>query len=506
MSKAHHLFSSIFISFSLFAVNIQPVVAAISTTPLPTRTAVAVFEAPEPTSGKLKFTVVKFDTTKTTPYVSTGIPFAPGQLKDPKNVVIYNTLNQELQVATKVLAYWPQDNSIRSLLVQFYYPMSTTTSSYIYMAWGKARTKTDRALITPSGTFPQGMIKLTNSWLCHSKVVDYQTSTSQTIYSSYDQTFSTAYNNLSIKPLTGDLVTDYFYDTPHTYYQWYVRSGDIKYFKSARKSLIDYRDNHIIQSGTSRGRAIQNANTRYMYMEAMADDYLLTGDTKSLTIASYMAEYFKNNVPPTKGYYPKTASYFWTEREQAFPFLGFIIYYELTGDSTYKTLADQYMDNLYKTQLEWPARGGFIHNLYAHDPEEGCLITEYGGSPFMTGLLMEAIIKYHILTKSAKAADSIFRVVDWLINEALAPSGDSFRYLTCSAYQDGAPDLNLLTVQIFGYAYKLSGYLDSRYLNWGQKILKTGVDNAYLGDKKHMNQNFRSSAHYLKYLYDSPAF
>jgi hypothetical protein len=185
----------------------------------------------------------------------------------------------------------------------------------------------------------------------------------------------------------------------------------------------------------------------------------------------------------------------------AFPFLGALEYYELTGDKEYLSFAGEIMKNLYRTQKEWPELGGFIHNLYSHDPEEGARQDEYGGSPFMTGLLLEAIVKYHQVTNSNIAKESIFMALDWLAKDCLAPEGDTFIYLTADVFKDeGHPDLNMLIVHAFGYGYKISGYTRNDYLDLGKKVFERGANSARLGDRKHFNQNYRSSGHFLAYI------
>jgi len=163
------------------------------------------------------------------------------------------------------------------------------------------------------------------------------------------------------------------------------------------------------------------------------------------------------------------------------------------------------MKNLYRTQEQWPKRGGFIHNLYTHDPEEGAKPYEYGGSPFMTGLLLEPIVKYHQLTNSDIAKDSLYKALDWLIKEGIAPDGTNLLYSTAAAQsEDGHPDLNMLVVQAFGYGYKISEGKRADYLELGKKLFERGAEDAYLGDRKHFNQNYRSSGHFLSYIDISP--
>jgi hypothetical protein len=267
-----------------------------------------------------------------------------------------------------------------------------------------------------------------------------------------------------------------------------------------------YRQKHIIHEGPNKGQSTDGTKTRLLFVQAMADDYFLTGDARSLQAARDMAGFIEQVFPPEKAFYAKERKNFWTEREAAFPLIDLVAVYEMTGEARYLDLAGKIVENLYKTQLEWPSRGGFIHNLYAHDPEEGARRNEYGGSPFMTGLLLEGIIEYHRITLDPRAADSIFRALEWLIKEGLGANGDAVIYSTADVNRgsDGEPDLNLLVAHAFAYGYRLSGFQDQRYLDAGTKLFRKGVSSAYLSRRKHFAQNYRSSGHFLGYLSDAP--
>lgn len=461
-------------------------------------------------SGELTVMAARLtDEAKENLLVSCGIPFAPGQIFSDKNIAFYHQDGTEIPIATKILAYWPKDNSLRSVLVQF---VTQIPKKYhpVIMRWGKPRTTLEQKLIEPSWVMPEAIVVLPAEWLCSSLVTGLQVPMQFDRFSGaptngYDQRAVDYFTRVKEQTRITDIRKDFYYDTAHTFYQIYCRAADEGYFKFARRLALEYRDKEIIQSGPERGRHIKYKQTRYIYVEAMADDYLLTGDPKSLEVAGYMAEYLKNNYDPSKAFFPKNAKHFWTEREVAFPLIGMTTYYELTGKKEYLEIVGQVVNNLYRTQLEWPQRGGFIHNLYSHDPEEGARQNEYGGSPFMTGLLLEGIVKYHQLTGSETAKDSIFKALDWLMKEAFAPDGTSFVYTTAEVNKnEGHPDLNLLIVHAFGYGYKISGFSRNNYLETGLRIFKRGVDDANLGNGKHFNQNYRSSGHFLAYIKKLP--
>jgi len=454
-----------------------------------------------PSKGAMELYIAKFrDKNKTDVLVSSGIPFAPGQLFGENNLSVFDINEKEMRIAVKVLARWPYDNSIRSVLVQF--PMKIPNKyKRVFLRWGEPRTTRDIGLTEVDWVLPEASVLLPAKWLCLSKVTGKQVPIGEGPFVKYDQNIEKAYPRIKEIQWSNNIGKDGYYDTPHVFYQLYVRSGNEEYLRSARKEAVHLRDDQIVQDGPDRGKAITSGGTRYVYIEAMADDYLLTGDARSLTVAGYMAEYLKNAFKPSSAFFPRNGKHFWTEREVAFPFLGAITYYKLTGDAEYLEYAREVMQNLYKTQREWPEKGGFIHNLYSHDPEEGARRGEYGGSPFMTGLLLEAIVKYHRLTNSNIAKDSIFRALDWLMNEAVAPDGDTFVYTTADKNKGtGHPDLNMLIVHAFGYGYKISGYTRTDYLEMGKKLFERGANNAHLGSRKHFNQNYRSSGHFLGYI------
>lgn len=454
-------------------------------------------------AGEIEVYVAKLDfEAKSSHLVSSGIPFAPGQLMVVDGFVLKSKAGDEIPTSRKVLAYWPQDHSIRSVLVQFEYILVDKINS-IDFEWGKKSSIVNDRIIEPRWDFSEAVIVMPAQWYVDSKVIGEQVVMGELYFKLYDNKLVKNQELTKAIPLTNNLSVDGFYSTAHVYYQMFVRSGELKYFIDAREELIKYRENELVHEDPHRGRAKFSTKSMYVYVQSMLDDYLLTGDPRTLEVAGWMAEYLKSYLKPERAFFPKDANHFWSERRMAFPFLGFISYYEMTLNSEYLELANRFMDNLYKTQLQWPNRGGFIHEMHAHDSDEGGRPGEYSGSPFMTGLLLEAVIKYHQITGSEKAKDSILRAVNWLIDEGLDEQGDAFLYLAVDYFKGtrGKPDLNMLILHSLGYAYRLSDYQEQRYLDVGQKVFYKGLKEGRANQRKHFNQQFRSSGHYLAYIY-----
>ncbi|MFN0064263.1 MAG: hypothetical protein ACKVPX_17280 [Myxococcaceae bacterium] len=186
---------------------------------------------------------------------------------------------------------------------------------------------------------------------------------------------------------------------------------------------------------------------------------------------------------------------------RAFAMIGLVAHYEATGQATYLSKLQQRVGQLHQMQVD-NGRRAWVHNLYDHDPSESCPTTAYGSSPWMSGLLLEALVRYHKLTQDTLARDSILMAVDDLQSTAVASSGafagDSLIYLTCpSVYSDGNPDLDNLVSHVFAYAYRLSGHARTDYRDLGLALFNTAVDNGYSGAAKQFDQQFRSSGYFV---------
>ena len=228
------------------------------------------------------------------------------------------------------------------------------------------------------------------------------------------------------------------------------------------------------------------------------------GDEEARNVSAIVVDNFY--MPHDSGWYYKAPNTrgFWTEREAAFALIGIMAHYEATGNQTYLNRVRDRVASLHRMQVD-NGRRAWVHNLYDHDPSEGCATGDYGSSPWMSGLLLEGIIKYHKLSNDPIARDSILMAVDDLRARYLATgayAGQSFVYLGCPAYVDGTPDLDNLISHAFGYAYRLTN--DATYRTLGTTLFNTAVQSGVTASHKHYNQQFRSSGHFPAYIAPPP--
>ncbi|MFN0064460.1 MAG: hypothetical protein ACKVPX_18305 [Myxococcaceae bacterium] len=434
--------------------------------------------------------------------VSNAVPFAPGVVTNPALVRVLDG-GTEVPVAARVLATWPSDGSVRSLLLQFEAP---TPRSYT-IAVGIARGTSDRAFIPVTWDVPTRVFTLPASHLSSSLVFWEQLPLGQTGFPDWDTKQLNAFSRIATVGTAACAREDQYYDAITTSYQLYARTGNITYLTTARRWALHHRRDQIVLSGTYAGHGNCTGgylnNTRYTFLQGLSQDYLMFGDEEAKNVSALVADNFYRSSTFSWWWYKAPNSRgFWTEREPAFALNGILAHYEITGDVSYLNFARDRVAQLRQMQVDNGNRA-WVHNLYDHDPSEGCAQTDWGSSPWMSGLLLEGIIKYHKLTGDNVARESILMAVDDLRARYLATgsnAGVSFIYLGCSAYRDGAPDLDNLISHAFGYAYRLTG--NAVYRTVGTNLFNTAVRDGVTASAKHYDQQFRNSGHFPAYLAD----
>ena len=450
--------------------------------------------------GSVALSVTALSEDAGTLLVSNGIPFATGELSDASLLRVIDG-DEEISIHVSPLANHP-DGSIRAVLIQFERDAAAFPAE-VTLEWGVAPEAEALAGTTPSWTVPQAVAFPSAEYLAGSGVAGPMVPAgADERYATYDARQAEGYADLVGSGDWGpDARNDGYYSTTLNWYLHFLRTGDVGVYEWARREAVHYREDQIVHEGDDAGTMNGRSEPRYLFLRAMELDYLLSGDTRTLEIAELMAEYLLEVIDVDRFFYAADSERFWTERRVAFTLLGLVVYGRMSGDAGYLEAAHPRFENLLRTQAEHED-GGFIHHLYAHDSEECGTFGEYGGSPFMTGLLFEALITYYEQFGDERAVDSVVQAVDWLYESGW--HGDGFCYLIGCGYgdEDGAPDLNLLIVAGYGFAYWATG--DERHRTRGYEVFDEGVAEAYLGARKQFNQNYRSSGWFLGYLAREP--
>jgi hypothetical protein len=167
------------------------------------------------------------------------------------------------------------------------------------------------------------------------------------------------------------------------------------------------------------------------------------------------------------------------------------------------------MQNVF-TELNLPAPRLYkLASMSLYHLDMWCISQCYTNNvvPYQIGLAAESLINYHNLTGDKRIPEYIKATADWLIDKAYVPEECSFVYVynapPASSVRNYDWVLNLLTVPILGYAYKLTG--DNKYKDIGDKVFATGVAQTWLGAAKAFTQNYRWSRKYLEWTGQLPS-
>ena len=471
------------------------VVAAYGCNELPTEVSPTVepqMAATMAANSTIDLKVVRFTGGTGSVLVSSGIPLAPGLLRQGQSGQVRLLVSGvEQPVHIKELKGFHVDGSLRSILLQFKYAVPTGGMN-AQLVIGQSRTKT--ALPLGPATYPYGKplpaaaaLPSSPAYLISTGIVGRGTlapdgfnPTYETNFSTYgDPKWSKFYSKYGTSITVSDANNFNYYDRAYIYYAWWVRTGNPEYWRRAAYYEAAYRDRYI--------RAVNyNLQPHNLHIDGIEAHYLLTGDTASFTAVRKIAH----------SYYGLWMSHI--------------------GSLTSKYNANRIQARVLDTYMT-AARLDIRHHDY-HAASRKALTLILGtqrsdGSyrfitscqeqlNFMTGLLNDALVEYYeVIAPDPRIPTAIRRSLDFLWNTQWLPASGGFKYISGYCSKQGttkpAPDLNMLIVSPFGWYAKHSGL--SGYRTKGDQVFIEGVKRAWLVGEKHFNQNYRASYRYLFY-------
>ena len=204
--------------------------------------------------------------------------------------------------------------------------------------------------------------------------------------------------------------TDYepwLYDRSSAMFGLYFRSGFLKPLREAVRSTQFYF-NHLDADGFFDLKPEQDSKDSYN--ECLAYAYWLTGDDLMLAKIPVVLKAHQDMV---SRWGPKLN--FWTERHVAFKLLANVVAYEVLGDAASKSNIQTILRDLAWHQDGAGGRipasrvdGALYHYGFQHDWDwdENAL----GASPWMTALLVDAVVRVYAFSGDARTANFIRRV------------------------------------------------------------------------------------------------
>lgn len=445
--------------------------------------------------------------------VSIGVPFPPGALTNADEVALFNASGTEVAIQTQALARWPEDGSVRSLLLVFRATLASAAIASYRIDYGVSRGTTPLTGLSANPDGP-GVATLPASWYGSSLVSGrLLASAENSRFAGYDSTLVNGMTRFNLDAFVVGCSGTHrtYYDGPHANYQFFLRKATAAQFRRARKEAVWYRANelrwptdrawaaHVClgSSWTPTTSAMDWGSVRRLAAQGMLDDYLLTGDPAAREALAGIGEGIRLNLPKmTSG---SEIMIEVTERNMAWPLMGLGSYYAIDQ----RELVRAALVSVVERAIAWQARGttgAFEHDIRRPDPSE-CDRGPKGGSPFMTSLLVDGLMDYQQLTKDSRVPSLVRKIAEWYRDDAITSDGQAFRYLwnceTNTYDSSSTADLNIMIAHVFGAAYAMTG--DRDWIVLGDRLADAGVDAMYAAAPKQWNQSARSFGKYLGY-------
>lgn len=470
------------------------------------------------TRGRIPLTLVADGAVAPGPdeIVSLGVPFPPGALRSTERVRVLDAAGAEVPAHVAVLATWPRDGSLRSVLVAF----RAAVPARARVRWTIDYQGAPGKRVEPLAARPDGPViaLLPPSWYARSRVIGPQVPAARNrAFAGWEQALERALAEMNPPWRSYGRSCDRtagrrtYYDAPHALFQRFIRRGTAASYRRAREEALWYRDNELAwhedgqvavyscAEGWDRARPLSWSVIRSMHGQGMLDDYLLTGDPEAARALRGMGEAYLRNLPVLAGEGWKERTLTVTERNLGWTLMGLASYYALDPRPDIAAA----LEGLVALAVTWQeagTSGAFEHDLNRPDPDE-CGRGPRGASPFMTSLLVDGLMDTWFLTGDARVPPVVLRAAAWYRDHAFVPEQTAFLYLWgCEDRdyrQEDWSELNLLIVHVFGAAYHFSR--DQAWLDFGDRIAHQGIARMYAGAPKQWDQAMRSFSKYLGY-------
>jgi len=237
-----------------------------------------------------------------------------------------------------------------------------------------------------------------------------------------------------------------------------------------------------------------SANFGHVWISGDLDYYYLTGDRRARDVALRTADMMAAGMTGKLGTHIRTLGW---------PTIMVLDAYEATGDEKYLQAAKKNWDVLKQSldpQRGWVVRLASDHCLHPAGSTREERDTKYrdqrceGNVPFMEGLTLCALVRYHRHTGDPEVLRAITVGIDQMIRECWQEDVKTFRYTACPLSPKTPYCLFMLSVEAMAYEATLTGNREH------MRILREGLSSAVpKSDGDSFGKNFGQMTFFAPY-------
>jgi len=288
------------------------------------------------------------------------------------------------------------------------------------------------------------------------------------------------------------------YDLAHGLFLQYLRTGERRWFLRAEQAARHHIDVDVVHAtnplvknvwgppprvgdiwlhslGHTGGyyenvplpldRAYQrgySVNFGHVWVSGDLDYYHLTGDRLARDVSIQIADAMASHMPTRYGTHIRTLGW---------PMILVLDAYAATGDEKYLLAAKRNWEVL-KKNIDWQ-KGWVVRLAKGHCLHEDRRCN--GNVPFMEGLTLCALARYHRITKDPDVLRAISVGIDQMIRECWQEEAGTFSYTACPLSSRTPYVLFVLSAEAMAYEAKLTG--NREHLRVLRKGLRASIRN-----------------------------
>jgi hypothetical protein len=283
------------------------------------------------------------------------------------------------------------------------------------------------------------------------------------------------------------------YDLAHGMFVQYLRTGDRRYFDRGEQAARHHIDVDVVHATNTHlknpwgpppqvgeiwlhclnhtggyyedaplpvSRTYQmghSTNFGHVWVGGDFEYYFLTGDRRAREVAIEIADAMVRHCPTRYGDHIRALGW---------PIILVLNAYEATNEQKYLDAATACWQVL-KENIDWQ-RGWVVRLAKGHcvHPERTC----YGNVPFMEGLTISALARYHRITQDPEVLQAITVGIDQMIRECWVEEDKAFRYAACPLSTPRTYISVCLAAEAMAYESRLTGNRQH------QRILREGLE------------------------------